>query len=860
MASKILKRLGIALTGMALAVGVGVGLSQRGEYKEARAATTYVELKAGDAIDTTANYVMKSNNGKYYTGSYENNWGASSDDVSDAVFFKLSGSASAIKAKNVTSENYLRGSAKNTFTEDTLSNATTFAIITTTVSQVDYSCVATTYTSQGSTLYRYLNFNGAANGGFRWYNNTAPSCTASPYAVTFYKVVTDDPTLSVDITSAKIKKDDATGVTITATALNDAESSVLWTNNSTSILDVTDNGDGTAKITGKAEGTGTITVSFSTATPITITVRVFELASGTSAANAYAVEDIIYQIDQDALLDETTYYVTGVVSSIVGSYNSETHKQTVFIKDSFAGATETFELYNFSCDFDPAISVGDILTAYGTGNKYYLYAKTSTYELSGGNLYTDSLKTISSISISGTLVDDEYNAGENFDPDGLTVTATYSNGSTYNVTNLVTWSPSPFVGGETSVRATYSYNGNSAYDDQDVTVSTNSVTSIAIASNPTNATYYVGQLLDKTGLSVTVNYELGDPETITSGFNIADEDVPFTYADSVVGTKTFTVSYSGKSTTFSVNVKKTVVVNSNAYDDLDAELIGVTSYTNWSDKSDPLGSSAVYAGNTTSEAGYAFIQFRSSNNSGIVSTSSGGLFHSLEIEWNSTKSTATRTLNIYGKNTAYASSADLYSNATKGTLIGSLTLTYDDVNKEVTSQENYLSAGAELYRYIGICSNSGAIYLNSIRINWASPAADEDVNAVNNFVSEKMHLDHTTNDGSCKTNGWYSTASSAFSGLTTNQKSIILNSLSNYGSVSETLWTYRDVRDRLEAWAIANGETFNTTSGTFSRTVTGLDSNINADNSSMIIVVAIVVAFSLTIVGGYFFIRRHKEN
>lgn len=45
--TKLFKRLGLALTGMALAIGVGVGLSQRGEYKEARATeVVYYQLTA----------------------------------------------------------------------------------------------------------------------------------------------------------------------------------------------------------------------------------------------------------------------------------------------------------------------------------------------------------------------------------------------------------------------------------------------------------------------------------------------------------------------------------------------------------------------------------------------------------------------------------------------------------------------------------------------------------------------------------------------------------------------------------------------------------------------------------------------
>ena len=60
--SKLFKRLGIALTGMALAIGVGVGLSQRGEYKEARAA------------ETTTTYVFQAKTWTAKIGNTSANW------------------------------------------------------------------------------------------------------------------------------------------------------------------------------------------------------------------------------------------------------------------------------------------------------------------------------------------------------------------------------------------------------------------------------------------------------------------------------------------------------------------------------------------------------------------------------------------------------------------------------------------------------------------------------------------------------------------------------------------------------------------------------------------------------------------
>ena len=66
-------------------------------------------------------------------------------------------------------------------------------------------------------------------------------------------------------------------------------------------------------------------------------------------------------------------------------------------------------------------------------------------------------------------------------------------------------------------------------------------------------------------------------------------------------------------------------------DILDNGLIGNTgtSYSSWEDKQNI--SNAVYAGN--SAGNYSSIQLRSSNESGIVTTASGGKVKSITVGW-----------------------------------------------------------------------------------------------------------------------------------------------------------------------------------------------------------------------------------
>ena len=142
-------------------------------------------------------------------------------------------------------------------------------------------------------------------------------------------------------------------------------------------------------------------------------------------------------------------------------------------------------------------------------------------------------------------------------------------------------------------------------------------------------------------------------------------------------------------------------------DVLNRELTGVTgsSYQSWEGKTS--NSDAVYAGQ--SAGSYESIQLRSNNNnSGIITTTSGGTVASISVTWNS-NTTDGRTLNIYGKSSAYSSPTDLYNTSSQGTLLGTIV--------KGTSTELVVSG---TYEYIGMRSASAAMYLEEINIVWTT--------------------------------------------------------------------------------------------------------------------------------------------
>ena len=156
----------------------------------------------------------------------------------------------------------------------------------------------------------------------------------------------------------------------------------------------------------------------------------------------------------------------------------------------------------------------------------------------------------------------------------------------------------------------------------------------------------------------------------------------------------------------------TSVVRGQVTDVLDRELTGVTgtTYTSWENVTS--NSDAIYAGQ--SAGGNNSIQLRSNNNnSGIITTSSGGTVASISVTWNA-NTAAGRTLNIYGKSSAYSSPTDLYNSSTQGTLLGTIVCG--------TSDELVVSG---TYEYIGMRSANAAMYLEEIDIVWTTSGGSQ---------------------------------------------------------------------------------------------------------------------------------------
>ena len=216
---------------------------------------------------------------------------------------------------------------------------------------------------------------------------------------------------------------------------------------------------------------------------------------------------------------------------------------------------------------------------------------------------------------------------------------------------------------------------------------------------------FTGIESDATG--ATADYKSSNPEV--GGFitNTAGEFTALKAGETTV-TVTFTADgCKPAAMTFAVTVTEDEPISGAVTDVIDNAFTGVSgnNYVGW-DGISGSASDAIYAGNTAGD--HSSVQMRSNNNnSGIVSTKSGGILSKVEITWNS-NTAADREVQIYGSTTAYSSAADLYNANTQGTLLGSIKNGENTTSLTVTGN----------YTYVGIRSKSGALYLDEIKITW----------------------------------------------------------------------------------------------------------------------------------------------
>lgn len=372
---------------------------------------------------------------------------------------------------------------------------------------------------------------------------------------------------------------------------------------------------------------------------------------------------------------------------------------------------------------------------------------------------------------------------------------------------------------------------SSKYGECNVNVIDSSSTSIT--ANATK-TYHPGDIITKD--DITVKDDLGNDIT---NFEFANNNYKFTYDDTVEGEsttfKTFknAVSYSSFVTDLVVNVSRVKYVEANSINDvMNRAWTGVTSST-YADWVKTNSSGAKYAGNSAGgNKNMHVIQLRSEKSpSGIVTTEYDGpsYLSSVTVKWNSNTASG-RKLDIYGSNSPYTGTTDLYSNSSSGTLLGSIT------NGASTS----LTITGE-YKYIGLRSNSGAMYLDEIVVTYGS---NESALNIANYIM----INDT--DNQCKTK--LGIAIDKLNSLSVIEKDLF-NSSSDY--------VISTARNRLEAWARSEGKVLTYNEGVYATNANNIDRYINnIDTNISLLAHLLVFSIGSVIFSTCLILRKKKKE
>ncbi len=235
--------------------------------------------------------------------------------------------------------------------------------------------------------------------------------------------------------------------------------------------------------------------------------------------------------------------------------------------------THSYDISSISVSTPPKTSyfVGDSFDASSGklrityGDKTYEDILLSNCSLSGFNSSTPGTKTItvtyqgkkttfnvevkaitlSKIELTSQPSKLSYFVGDTLNTSGMALVGVNNNGSRFNITSGFTLSKTKLdTAGNQEIVVTYQ--GKSTKFNVNVVPIT--LSSIAVKTQPSKTSYFVGDTLNTSGLSLTGTNNNNSTFTITSGFTVSKTKLD------TAGNQEIVVTYEGKSTKFNVNV------------------------------------------------------------------------------------------------------------------------------------------------------------------------------------------------------------------------------------------------------------------------------------------------------------------
>ena len=418
-------------------------------------------------------------------------------------------------------------------------------------------------------------------------------------------------------------------------------------------------------------------------------------------------------------LSSTTVYVRMKASAATGTHNSET------LTVASTGATSKTVTLSGAMYHSPSMSSSaqTLPTTVNTAVSYTraasgAYPSTITYSITSGT--GASVSSSGVFSYTPTAVG-TYNftvqAANGVLPNAsYTITVTAKPATPAVAVNNTTASTiggtvSGLTSGATVMLRMYD-SASAANSDSTGTAGTD--ISDCVSGSGTSRTWSVGNLDGCTAKSFkvwqTVNNVKSDGSATATGSTVTP-GAPSVTAGATPDSVTLSWAAVAGATHYIVNVcpasagtSAKAVARGTVTDTLTATVLGLsgTSYTGFSNRQDPNGSAAMYAGTASKNNG---IQLNTGKSAGIYTSTSAGALKSISVTWYSAPSSG-RGYTVYGNTTGFSSATDTAS----GTSIGTLT----------ASTTSLSLAG---YTYFLIVPLGGATQASSIQVEWETGGA-----------------------------------------------------------------------------------------------------------------------------------------
>ena len=486
---------------LAASVGVGVAVGSNSEYKEARAAdsvyaqATFNKTNNQSKVSSyTASWTNITNNFSWTLSNFNNNnTGAGEEPDSPWSYVKCGSKNSASTGTIATTNAVSVAITKVTITIDAITSNKVTSI--TLYGGSDASTSLGTFTKgKGTQTINIASNKQSANQKYKIAFACSKGSSNGLVTLSNVSLYADSSSASVIVnkTDVEIGTNNSEGVAVSATVNNVVSPTYSWVaSNNNVVLTGANTSTVTIKPNISVAGTSTVTLTVGGTTPnLTSTVNVVIFKQPYTVAEARAA------IDANACI--TNVETSGIICQ-VDSYNS-TYKSIQYWISDDGSTTDMLEVYSGKglngADFSAVtdVEVGAIVTVKGNLKKY-----NSTYEYDISSQQTSYLvKTLTGLTIFGSMTKTMYSDGSQWNPAGLEVIAHYNDNTTGDVTGGVTWTYNPAVPtlGTTSVVATASFGGFTASSSaQAVTVATTPYTNglpykMYLVNTQLSATYY----------------------------------------------------------------------------------------------------------------------------------------------------------------------------------------------------------------------------------------------------------------------------------------------------------------------------------------------------------------------------------